>query len=82
MPALLPIEVLEREETFAELRHVLSELPDTDREILTLRYALEYETNQIADALAINPTAVHMRLSRAGQRVADRLSLRGVKPVQ
>src|SRR5262245_64438235 len=76
----LPLERLEREETFAQLRAVLEQLSEADREILTLRYALDYDTNQIADVLAINPTAVHMRLSRARQRVAERLPLYAERP--
>src|SRR5688572_20949693 len=39
-----PLESLEREETFARLRSVMQELAQPDREILTLRYALDYET--------------------------------------
>lgn len=74
----LPSETLERDETFAQLRGVLGELSAADREILTLRYALDYNTNEIADMLAINATAVHMRLSRARQRVAERLKAQGV----
>src|SRR5438445_12517901 len=66
----LPVEVLEREETFAHIRNELEQLPKSDREILTLRYCLDYDTNQIADLLEINHTAVHMRLSRARQRLA------------
>jgi RNA polymerase sigma-70 factor (ECF subfamily) len=73
-----PLESMEREETFAQLRGVLQELPNADREILTLRYALEYNTTEIADLLGINATAVHMRLSRARQRLADRLKAQGV----
>jgi RNA polymerase sigma-70 factor (ECF subfamily) len=76
--ALLPLERLEREETFAQLRAVLEQLPKADREILTLRYALDYNTGEIADLLGINATAVHMRLSRARQRLADRLRAEGV----
>jgi RNA polymerase sigma-70 factor, ECF subfamily len=75
-PSLL--ENLEREETFAQLRGILQEMPQPDREILTLRYALEYNTGEIADLLGINATAVHMRLSRARQRLADRLEAQGV----
>jgi RNA polymerase sigma-70 factor (ECF subfamily) len=71
----LPLEVLEQEETFARLRGELSLLPEADREILTLRYALDYNTAEIADLLAINATAVHMRLSRARQRLAERLKI-------
>jgi RNA polymerase sigma-70 factor (ECF subfamily) len=74
----LPLEQLEREETFAQLRQVLQQMPDADREILTLRYALNYQANQIAALLAINTTAVHMRLSRARQRLAERLAAQGV----
>src|SRR5262249_39710765 len=73
-----PLERLEREETFGQLRHAIEALSQADREILTLRYALDYDTNQIAEVLAINTTAVHMRLSRARQRVAERLKPQGV----
>jgi RNA polymerase sigma-70 factor (ECF subfamily) len=76
----LPDEKLEQEETFARLRGELELLPTADREILTLRYALDYNTGEIADLLAINATAVHMRLSRARQRLADRLKAQGVNP--
>ena len=74
----LPLESLEREETFARLRGVLRQMPEADREILTLRYALDYSASEIAELLAINATAVHMRLSRARQRLAERLSAEGV----
>jgi RNA polymerase sigma-70 factor, ECF subfamily len=68
-----PLESLEREETFGQLRRELEQLPQADREILTLRYALDYNTGEIADMLAIKESAVHMRLSRARQRLAGRL---------
>jgi RNA polymerase sigma-70 factor (ECF subfamily) len=73
----MPIEKLERDELFAQLRAVLEELAPSDREILTLRYALDYDANTIADRLDIAVTAVHMRLSRARQRLAERLSSHG-----
>jgi len=73
-----PIELLEREETFAQIRTVMEQLPEPDREILTLRYALDNDTNEIADMLGIASTAVHMRLSRARQRLAERLKAQGV----
>jgi RNA polymerase sigma-70 factor, ECF subfamily len=77
----LPLECLEREETFGQLRNELKHLSEADREILTLRYALDYDTNQIAEALEINATAVHMRLSRARQRLAERLKAQDVGQV-
>ena len=80
-PNQLPLECLEREETFAQLREELKQLSPPDREILTLRYALDYDTNEIARALAISSTAVHMRLSRARQRLAERLTAQGVLPI-
>lgn len=75
---ILPLDKLEREETFAQIRKILRELAESDREVLTLRYAFDYNAQEIADVLAINPTAVHMRLSRARQRLAERLSAEGV----
>jgi RNA polymerase sigma-70 factor (ECF subfamily) len=74
----MPLDRLEREETFAQLREVMKEMPRGDREILTFRYALDYDTDEIAELLSINPTAVHMRLSRARQRLAERLKAQGV----
>ena len=74
-----PLELLEKEETFARLRTLLNQMPTADREILTLRYALDYTTGQISDLLNINATAVHMRLSRARQRLADRLEAHGIE---
>lgn len=73
----LPIEKLERDEQFAQIRAILEELAPGDREILTLRYALDYDANTIADRLEIAASAVHMRLSRARQRLAERLAARG-----
>ena len=57
---------------------MLGELASADREILTLRYALDYDANTIAELLDVNVTAVHMRLSRARQRLAERLKVEGV----
>lgn len=75
----MPLDLLEREESFGQLRKVLRELSTSDREILTFRYALDYPTEQIAETLGINSTAVHMRLSRARQRLAERLKADGVQ---
>lgn len=73
----LPADELERQEQFAQIRAVLDELAPADREILTLRYALDYDANTIAERLNVAVTAVHMRLSRARQRLAERLSTHG-----
>jgi len=73
-----PLDKLGREETFSQLRSILQEMPTADREILTLRYSQDYTTERIAELLGINATAVHMRLSRARQRLAERLKAQGV----
>jgi RNA polymerase sigma-70 factor (ECF subfamily) len=56
---------------------VLEEMAPADREILTLRYAFDYDANAIAERLGVAVTAVHMRLSRARQRLADKLATHG-----
>jgi RNA polymerase sigma-70 factor (ECF subfamily) len=76
--APLPSERMEREEIFGQLREGMQQLSETDREILTLRYALDYNADQIADVLGTSVTAVHMRLSRARQRLGEHLTARGV----
>jgi RNA polymerase sigma-70 factor (ECF subfamily) len=75
-----PLDKMEREETFAHLRTTLEEMSETDRRLLTLRYALDYDAARIAELLDINITAVHMRLSRARQRLAELLTAHGVQP--
>jgi RNA polymerase sigma-70 factor (ECF subfamily) len=74
----MPLDRMTRDETFAQLRDELEKLAAGDREILTLRYALDYNATEIAEILEINATAVHMRLSRARQRLAERLTAQGV----
>src|SRR5437763_10969337 len=74
----MPLERMTRDETFGQLRDELDKLAPADREILTLRYALDYNATEIAEILEINATAVHMRLSRARQRLAERLTAQGV----
>lgn len=74
---LPPGDKLELAERNARVRAILEELPPADRDILTLKYTLDYETHEIADVLGIQATAVHMRLSRARQRMAERLAEHG-----
>ena len=72
-PEWSPLENLEREEKFAQLHAILQELSEADRQLLALRYALDCDATEIAQILGVNTTAVHMRLSRARQRLAERL---------
>lgn len=77
----VPLDNMERTELFAQIRATLEELPQGDRDILTLRYALEYDAAKIAELLEINATAVHMRLSRARQKLADKLTAQGTTAI-
>jgi len=73
-----PLDRLERDETAANLRARIAELTEADRAVLTLRYAFDYDAERIAGILGISVTAVHMRLSRARQRLAQKLAKQGV----
>lgn len=73
-----PAELLERAELHAQVRAALAELPPADREILTLRYALDADAPKIAETLGVQVSAVHMRLSRARTRLAEKLTALGV----
>jgi RNA polymerase sigma-70 factor, ECF subfamily len=75
--ALQPLELMERAEAFGRIRGTLMELPEADRQILTLKYAFDYDAAEIAEALGINYTAVHMRLSRARSRLGELLTANG-----
>jgi RNA polymerase sigma-70 factor (ECF subfamily) len=73
-----PLDLLEAAELRATVRAVLEELTPPDRDVLTLKYALDYDAAQIAEVLEIQASAVHMRLSRARQRLAEKLKELGV----
>ncbi|OWK38196.1 RNA polymerase sigma factor [Fimbriiglobus ruber] len=76
-----PLEQMARDEADAQIRAVVEELPPADREIISLRYTLDYDAPAIAEMLGINVTAVYMRLSRARQRLAEKLAVLGVDQV-
>jgi RNA polymerase sigma-70 factor, ECF subfamily len=73
-----PWEVMAQNELFATVRSLLEELPPSDRDILTMRYALDYDAEKISAALDVPLSAIHMRLSRARQRLAEKLTTYGV----
>jgi RNA polymerase sigma-70 factor (ECF subfamily) len=62
----------------ARVRAALTELPAIDREVLALRYALDWTTAQIGSTLGMSPSAVDMRLSRARARLAAAFQAAGV----
>ncbi len=69
---------LETLELHHQIQEGLKEIAPQDRELLTMRYALDYEIPDIAKALELQPSAVHMRLSRARSKLADILKSMGV----
>lgn len=69
--------LLQKEQN-ATIREGMKELPVQDREILTMRYSLDYDVTRIAQALGLHPSAVHMRLSRARAKLADCLAQKGI----
>lgn len=73
---------METQELHQQIREGLQEIAPQDREILTMRYALDYEVPDIAKALELQPSAVHMRLSRARIRLAGILKVMGVEAPQ
>ena len=73
-----PQAILLERERFAKIRETMLELEAGDRELLTMKYALDYDAARIAELLNVPLTAVHMRLSRARQRLGEKLHLKGV----
>jgi RNA polymerase sigma-70 factor (ECF subfamily) len=71
-------ELLEREERFARVRQEVAGMGPRDREVLTLRYALDFSPADIAEALGVSYDAVLMRLCRAKRQLAARLLRQGV----
>ena len=70
-----PSSILEQDELHARVREALSRLRTEDREVLVLRYALDWSSHQIGTALNISSAAVDMRLSRARRRLAEVLGV-------
>lgn len=73
-----PATAMEAGELRATVRQVLEMMPAADRDVLTLKYAFDYDAAAIAEVLEVQTSAVHMRLSRARQRLAEKLRERGV----
>ena len=69
-----PLDAAVAAEEREQVRRFLAGLAEADREVLTLKYALGYGTEAIAAELGVSAAAVHMRLSRARQRLAQCLT--------
>jgi RNA polymerase sigma-70 factor, ECF subfamily len=66
-------QLMERKETRATVRTCIEQLPDNYRAVLTLRDIEELSTQEVADMLAMTPTAVKVRLHRARQALSTLL---------
>jgi len=61
----IPLEALERKELREVLRKAVANLPDTYRQVFTLRDLDELNTEETAEALGLSPGVVKVRLHRA-----------------
>ena len=60
------------------VRQSVRQLPQTAREVIVLHYFSGLSHKQIASALGISPDAVHGRLIRARQKIAENLRRNGL----
>jgi RNA polymerase sigma-70 factor (ECF subfamily) len=77
-PNVDPAIAAQAHELHAQVGTALAHLCLEDREVLVLRYALDWRSERIAEALQSTAAAIDMRLSRARRRMADALASIGV----
>lgn len=72
-PALEPADLgaapIEQNIILNDVRRALSDLPDEERELLTLRYIEDLDPKEIAEILKISPNNVSVRLNRAAEKI-------------
>ena len=73
-----PAEMMEGIELQEQVQEGLDQLREEERQILILRYALNWSSNRIAETLELKTSAVDMRLSRARKRLAVILERSGL----
>jgi len=61
------------------VRAALAQLRESDREVLVLRYSLNWSSHRIAEVLETTASAVDMRLSRARKRLGEILEKAGLE---
>jgi len=69
----IPLEALERKELREALQKAVAELPDTYRQVFTLRDLEEFNIEETAQALGLNIGVVKVRLHRARIMLQKRL---------
>jgi len=68
-----PSQILRKKEQAEQVRNIISKMPETDREILLLRYTEELTNQLAAEVLGIEPAAARKRLGRAMRRLVEML---------
>lgn len=74
-----PADHLVHEELHDQVREAMASLKDSDREVLVLRYSLNWSSQRIAEVLSSSAPAIDMRLSRARKRLAEILENAGIR---
>jgi RNA polymerase sigma-70 factor (ECF subfamily) len=69
---------MRKNELQEQIRLLIDELGQNDREILTLRHAEGLSNAEVADLLEINPNSVRQRYGRALRRLHERLAAQGI----
>ena len=69
-----PRTILASRERAELLRQVMRELPETDRQILTLRHFDDMSNSECASVLGIDPKAASIRYVRALKRIHEKLT--------
>ena len=62
-----------------QVREMVSQLKEGDREVLVLRYSMNWSSHRIAEVLETTASAVDMRLSRARKRLGELLEKAGIR---
>lgn len=72
-----PEDAVLNKELAGEVRELLAQLGEVDREIIVLRHLNQFSYDEIAEALSMRPGAVRTRISRARQKMQELVEGRG-----
>lgn len=73
-----PSQALQKRELEKQVKDLVDNLREIDREILTLRHAEGLTNNEVAEALRIDPMTAHKRYGRALRRLVERVKAAGL----
>ena len=78
-PASDPSITAEKAEFLNHLQSIWNGLDQQDRALLEQRYILQWNNNQIAQLLGIQPQSVRMRLTRARRALSEKIEASGFR---